>query len=112
LALDLTVSRLAREVQRMYPLEWGHWSDWCRDALDALAASGLARKRGNDRYVIGYRNITRELGEPGHGAHSSSRPSDFARSLATYICRGRQTPSEEVPPPSARPAQQKLPYPE
>lgn len=74
--------------------------------------SGLARKIDDDRYVVGYRNITRELGEPGHGARASSRPSDFARSLATYICRGRQAPKEEVPPVSGAPAQQKLSFPE
>jgi len=106
--LDVTVSQLAAEIEGRYPLRWGHWLDWCRDSLDALTLSGLARKIENDRYVVGYRNITRELGEPGHLAGPQSRPSDFARSLATYLCRGRLGTSKEVPPESGPPSQPTL----
>jgi hypothetical protein len=106
--LDVTVPQLAAEIEGRYPLRWGHWSGWCRDSLDVLALSGLARKIENDRYVVGYRNITRELGEPGHAARPLSHPSDFAWSLATYICRGRLGIGLETPPEASPTAQPRL----
>jgi hypothetical protein len=106
--LDVTVSQLAGEIEGRYPLRWGHWSEWCRDALEALTLSGLARKLEKNRYIVGYRNIAKELGEPGHLAGSPSHLSDFARSLATYLCRGRLGIGKEVPPEPGAPTQPTL----
>ncbi len=100
LPLDLTIGELTREIERRYPLRWGHWSDWCRSALDTLVAAGLARRFDKDRYTVGFRNLVRELGEPGHArvAKDVHRIHEYERILATYICRGKTSASGKAIP--------------
>ncbi len=95
--VELTTQRLTKEIQSRYQFRWGHWTDWARDALDALVQAGLARKTAQDSYVVGYRNLVRELGEPSHpsmGRESGLRHNEYARILASYICRGVSSADE------------------
>jgi hypothetical protein len=88
--IEVSTERLVEEIVRRYPIRWGHWTDWARAALDVLVSAGLARKIAEDKYTVGYRNLVRELGEPTHGATGTevtSHPREYARILATYICR-------------------------
>jgi hypothetical protein len=93
LPIDLTVQRVVTEISQRYPMNWGHWTDWVTAALEALATAGLAKKIENDRYLVSYRNLTREVGVSSRGVSVSGtrhRPADYARILATYICRGHE----------------------
>lgn len=87
--IEVSTETLVKEIERRYPIRWGHWTDWVRVALDVLVSAGLARKVAVDQYLVGYRNLVRELGEPRHnaaGMESAYHPREYARVLATYIC--------------------------
>jgi hypothetical protein len=89
--IQVSVQNLVKEIERRYPVRRGHWTDWVRSALDALELTGLAKKHGDGEYEVGFRNLVRELGEPGHDASGVKTPfhtQDYARILATYICSG------------------------
>jgi len=103
LGIDTTTARLVEEIEVRYPIRWGHWTDWVRSALDTLVDAGLARRTQTDRYVVGYRNLAREVGDPSAvdpGNEGKSLPREYARILATYICRGADlaSPSEGTGP--------------
>jgi len=109
--LDLTTQRLTKEIQSRYQFRWGHWTDWARAALDALVQGGLARRTAQDSYVVGYRNLVRELGEPSHpslGREGGMRHNEYARVLASYICRGVSAEEESESPAPVPPIQTKL----
>lgn len=109
--IEVSTERLVQEIERRYPIRWGHWTNWARAALDVLVSSGLARKVADDQYVLGYRNLVRELGEPTHsatGAETAYHPREYARILATYICSAAGGERSEEVPPSAKTPQGKL----
>lgn len=116
LAIDLTVDRLVAEISARYPINWGHWTDWVRKALDVLVTAGLARKiPGSPRYVVGYRNLTKEVGQPGHpalGSRGTYHPAEYAKILATYICRGLREKKAKTEAQDDTQAQHKLSFPE
>lgn len=89
--IEVSTERLVKEIGSRYPFRWGHWTDWVRAALDVLVLAGLARKVADDQYLVGYRNLVKELGEPTHsatGTEAAYHPREYARILATYICTG------------------------
>lgn len=89
--IEISTERLVREIEARYPFRWGHWTDWGRAALDALVSAGLSKRVGDDQYLVGYRNLAREVGEPTHstsGLQPAYHPREYARILATYICAG------------------------
>lgn len=109
--LDLTLQRLTDEIQTRYPIRWGRWTTWARDALEALVQAGLAKRVSEERYIVAYSNLTRELGVPGQlaaGAEIRSYPSEYAKNLATYICRGEVFGAKAESPPKGRESQTKL----
>jgi len=112
LPIDVTVGRLVEEISR-YPMEWGHWTDWVTKALNTLVIAGLAREIGDGRYVVDYRNLTKEVGEPGHpaaGSRSAYHPAEYARILATYICRGLHDKKRKTEAQDELQGQGKLPF--
>lgn len=89
--LEVSTERLVTEIDSRYPLRWGHWTDWVGAALEALVTAGLARRLAANQYVVGYRDLTRELGEPTHAGaetETTQHPREYPRILATYICAG------------------------
>jgi len=85
--IEFHLDQLKEVIEQFYPFRWGHWTEWNRSALDALVQGGLARKTAEDRYAVGYRNLTREVGEPRQAGRTGL--SEYARILATYVCRQR-----------------------
>lgn len=87
--IQVSTQRLVREIEARYPLRWGHWTDWGRAALDALVSAGLASKVRDDEYLVGYRNLAKEVGESTHSTsvpQAGYQPREYAKILATYIC--------------------------
>jgi hypothetical protein len=113
LPIDVTVQQLVDKISELYPIAWGHWTDWITSALDTLVTTGLAARIPDGHYVIRYRNLTREVGEPGspplatRGAH---HPAEYAKILATYICKGLRHKKGETECPDEAPAQPDLPF--
>ena len=113
LPIDVTVQQLVGKISGLYPIGWGHWTDWITRALDTLVTAGLATRIPDGHYAIRYRNLTREVGEPGspplatRGAH---HPSEYARIIATYICKGLRHKKDETEAPDQTPAQPGLPF--
>jgi hypothetical protein len=109
--LEVSTEALVKEIERRYPLRWGHWTDWGRIALDVLVSAGLARNVGEDQYVVGYRNLVREIGEPAReatGLEAAYHPREYARILATYICTGAETDGRQTTDASEEGSQGKL----
>ena len=113
LPIDVTVQQLVDKVSGLYPIAWGHWTHWITRALDTLVTAGLATPFPHGHYAIRYRNLTREVGEPGspplatRGAH---HPAEYARILATYICKGLRHKKDESETPDGTLAQPSLPF--
>jgi hypothetical protein len=105
--IEFHLDRLREVIEQLYPFKWGHWTEWNRLALDALAQGRLARKIGQDRYAVGYRNLTRELGEPRQAGRAGI--SDYARTLATHVCSQRGEAASE-PADTGEPRQRRLPF--
>jgi hypothetical protein len=91
LPIEVTVQQLVDKISGLYPIEWGHWTDWITKALNTLVTAGLATRIPDGHYAVRYRNLTKEVGEPGHpgtDSRSAYHHAEYARILATYICRG------------------------
>ena len=113
LPIVVTVRELVDKISELYPIEWGHWTDWITKALDTLVTAGLAARVPDGRYAIRYRNLTREVGEPGSpplAARGATHPAEYARILATYICKGLRAKKDETETPDEPPAQTSLPF--
>lgn len=111
LVIDLTVERVVKEISTRYSINWGHWTDWVTSALKTLEVAGLAKGMGGGRYAVGYRNLIREVGEPGRSAdrRKGFHSAGYAKILATYVCRGKQRKSIEADRVSEGPTQGVLP---
>jgi hypothetical protein len=113
LPIVVTVQELVDKISELYPIEWGHWTDWIKKVLDTLVTAGLATRVPDGRYAIRYRNLTREVGEPGSpplAARGATHPAEYARILATYICKGIRQKKDETETPHETPAQSSLPF--
>jgi hypothetical protein len=98
--LETTTASIVKEIENRYALRWGHWTDWVRNALDVLVKAGLAKRSEKEQYAVGYRNLVRELGKPSHFPREGEpafHPREYARILATYICRGSEASGGQQP---------------